>query len=533
MKIPLDNHYWTNAIRSGDPDPTTNISPCILDSAVFALLALYMGLVIVHGWWKRWKASSSHESHIINLLETRLQSYPPSLQPLASTIQGLVLLICFTCFFFFLYLVVLYHTDPDAIGLPFRLLLYSALLPLAWFLNFFVLSAERRRNRIYTHGTQGFWFLALAISQFELYNRIITYTTFHPNENVRLDFADTVLFTIFLIRYFFTWILVFVALFLAHKVRKSIERRAYDALDTEAGEENFDDASVDHHHRHFKRRTTTPATLSEEDDLENGTTGTTPSTTSDETLRTLLFKGLPKSYGTLPRRWRRAVPAQTSAPQSFTSSPHTNYLSKLRRLAPFMWPRGDRYLQALIIFCLLLLAAERIVNVLLPISYKHVVDALAKESGGRVVWKEILIFVGLRMLQGGVGFIATAQKGLWVPIGQFTTRELQLRMFEHLLNLSLRFHLNRKTGEILRVQDRGVSSIVTLLTTICFNIIPTLTDVAVACVYFTYAFDAWFGAIVLTTMTSYVLCTMRMTEWRMGYRRETNRLENEMEAKAG
>jgi ATP-binding cassette subfamily B (MDR/TAP) protein 6 len=60
-------------------------------------------------------------------------------------------------------------------------------------------------------------------------------------------------------------------------------------------------------------------------------------------------------------------------------------------------------------------------------------------------------------------------------------------------SLSLKFHLNRKTGEILRVQDRGVASIVSLLSSILFNILPTIADISIACFYFTFQFDILFG----------------------------------------
>lgn len=105
-------------------------------------------------------------------------------------------------------------------------------------------------------------------------------------------------------------------------------------------------------------------------------------------------------------------------------------------------------------------------------------------------------------------------------------------MFEHMHTLSLRFHLNRKTGEILRVQDRGVSSIVSLLSSLLFNIIPTLIDIFIACAYFTLQFDSIFGFIVFVTMSLYIIATVVLTEWRTKYRRQANLLDNEMEAKA-
>jgi ATP-binding cassette subfamily B (MDR/TAP) protein 6 len=80
---------------------------------------------------------------------------------------------------------------------------------------------------------------------------------------------------------------------------------------------------------------------------------------------------------------------------------------------------------------------------------------LDENGNRRFIWKEIMIFIALRSLQGSIGAVDTLQTVLWIPVGQFNTRELAVKMFEHLLTLSLRFHLNRKTGEMLRVQGNG------------------------------------------------------------------------------
>ncbi|KAK3811347.1 MAG: P-loop containing nucleoside triphosphate hydrolase protein [Linnemannia elongata] len=214
-----------------------------------------------------------------------------------------------------------------------------------------------------------------------------------------------------------------------------------------------------------------------------------------------------------------------------------------KRLLPYIWPSNSRRLQGHIMLCLGLLVAGRIVNVMVPRQVANVVNALTMVADGspggmdkngspRFIWKEIMIFITLRALQGELGAIDTLQGLLWIPVGQFNTRELAVKLFEHLLNLSLRFHLNRKTGELLRIQDRGVSSIVTLLSTLLFNILPCLVDIAVACVIFTYSFDIFFGVIVGVTMICYIYATILMTDWRTRYRRESNDLENAVEARA-
>ncbi|KAK3829585.1 MAG: P-loop containing nucleoside triphosphate hydrolase protein, partial [Linnemannia elongata] len=211
-----------------------------------------------------------------------------------------------------------------------------------------------------------------------------------------------------------------------------------------------------------------------------------------------------------------------------------------KRLRPYIWPSKSRKLQIHILLCLALLVIGRVVNVLVPQQLAIVVNALRQVSDGatdengnpRFVWMEIMVFIGLRALQGSIGAVDTLQGLLWIPVGQFNTRELAVKMFEHLLNLSLRFHLNRKTGEMLRVQDRGVSSIVTLLSSLLFNILPCLVDIAVACIFLTKAFDIYFGIIVFITMMCYIYATILMTDWRTRYRRESNALDNAVEARA-
>ncbi|CAG0905349.1 unnamed protein product [Cyprideis torosa] len=107
-----------------------------------------------------------------------------------------------------------------------------------------------------------------------------------------------------------------------------------------------------------------------------------------------------------------------------------------------------------------------------------------------------------------------------------------MELFAHLHSLSLRWHLSRKTGEVLRVMDRGTNSITTLLSYILFNIVPTIADIIIAVIYFTSSFNAWFGLIVFVTMITYLAATIWVTEWRTKYRRSMNLADNEAKAKA-
>ncbi|KAJ3109039.1 Homocysteine S-methyltransferase 1 [Phlyctochytrium planicorne] len=249
----------------------------------------------------------------------------------------------------------------------------------------------------------------------------------------------------------------------------------------------------------------------------------------------------------------------------------SEFFHHFRRLYPYVWPHGkeNRRLQLMISACLLMLVLGRVVNVLVPIQYKRVVTALeeyalsnsdfllekvmklrgltvmlSSEDGrtvsgskgggdyGKIPYVELLSFVFLRFLQGSAGLLSTVQNYFWIPVGQFTTREVSIGMFNHLHKLSHRFHMNRKTGEILRVQDRGVASIVSILSSVFFQIVPCLVDILVSVTYFAIEFDVYFGLIVFLTMALYIVVTITMTEWRTAYRRAANALDNAMEARA-
>ncbi|XP_048449250.1 ATP-binding cassette sub-family B member 6-like [Rhincodon typus] len=120
----------------------------------------------------------------------------------------------------------------------------------------------------------------------------------------------------------------------------------------------------------------------------------------------------------------------------------------------------------------------------------------------------VCIYVILKFLQGGgagtSGFVSNMRSFIWIRVQQYTNRQVQTGLFAHLHSLSLRWHLGRKTGEVLRSVDRGTSSINSLLSYIVFSIFPTIADIIIGIVYFTTNFNAWFGLIVFVCMALYL-----------------------------
>ncbi|XP_060533960.1 ATP-binding cassette sub-family B member 6-like isoform X2 [Cylas formicarius] len=215
----------------------------------------------------------------------------------------------------------------------------------------------------------------------------------------------------------------------------------------------------------------------------------------------------------------------------------TGAWKKFKTLAPFLWPKKDVCLQIRVLFCFCLLGLGRVVNLNVPIYNKYVVDSLTPEAGKELEfrWDWILIYAGLKFLQGSGaagGLLNNLRSFLWVRVQQYTTREVEVQLFKHLHSLSLRWHLNRKTGEVLRVMDRGTDSINNLLNMLLFQIVPTIADLLIAIVYFCTMFNYWFGIIVAVTIISYMGMTMAITEWRSKYRRRMNQADNETRARS-
>ncbi|XP_014772784.1 ATP-binding cassette sub-family B member 6 [Octopus bimaculoides] len=225
--------------------------------------------------------------------------------------------------------------------------------------------------------------------------------------------------------------------------------------------------------------------------------------------------------------------------QSQTST-WQNLSKKLKLMFPLVWPKGQLVLQLLVLLCLGLLSLGRVVNIFVPIYYKNIVNSLSEDaSDGKPLtfrWDFVLIYVILFMLQGGgfgsTGLLNNLRSLLWLPVQQYTTRKIQIQLFEHLHCLSLRWHLNRKTGEVLRVIDRGKNSINQLLSYILFQILPTIIDIIIAIIFFITQFNYIFGLVVFLCMTLYLATTILITEWRTKYRRNMNLKDNEANTKA-
>ncbi|KAH8919491.1 P-loop containing nucleoside triphosphate hydrolase protein [Atractiella rhizophila] len=191
-------------------------------------------------------------------------------------------------------------------------------------------------------------------------------------------------------------------------------------------------------------------------------------------------------------------------------------MKRVTVLFPYLWPSKSRLLQAIACLCFVLMLAGRAVNLLVPETLGDVVDDL---TYGRSPWMHIVLYTALRTMQGGQGVLAFFQSTLWIPVAQYCQREMGMMTFDHLLNLSLAFHTRRKTGEILRILDRG-SAINGFFQMLAFQLVPVFVDITVAVVYLAVRFDPILAVLMLAVMISYVAASVALTEKRVKYRRK-------------
>ncbi|KAI0401583.1 P-loop containing nucleoside triphosphate hydrolase protein [Xylaria palmicola] len=202
------------------------------------------------------------------------------------------------------------------------------------------------------------------------------------------------------------------------------------------------------------------------------------------------------------------------------------YALGFRKLIPFLWPSDSRALQARAIFCFFLLLAQRVVNILTPHQLGVVVNTL---GSGQLPHKQLLLYILFRGLQGQQGVIGSFRALLWIPISQSTYRRLSSAAFEHVLQLSLDFHLSKRVGEVMSALSKG-GALNTFLDGFAFQLFPMVADLWIAAGYFFFYFDAFYSLMVIAVTWFYIYITIYMAKYRGRARREMVKREREMEA---
>lgn len=208
-----------------------------------------------------------------------------------------------------------------------------------------------------------------------------------------------------------------------------------------------------------------------------------------------------------------------------------NEFRAFRSLAPHLWPRGSLELRGRVLLAIALMVGAKLVNVYVPILYKQAVDILNGEAGAAVA-----LPLGLLVAYGVARLFSVAfgelRDAVFAKVAQRAMRTSALKTFEHLHALSLRYHLDRQTGGLSRVIERGISGVEFLLNFMVFNIVPTILEILLVCGILWTMFDWRFAAVTGVTIFGYIAFSLLVTEWRIKFRREMNERDTEANTKA-
>ncbi|MFO1174074.1 MAG: ABC transporter ATP-binding protein/permease [Paracoccaceae bacterium] len=218
-----------------------------------------------------------------------------------------------------------------------------------------------------------------------------------------------------------------------------------------------------------------------------------------------------------------------------TNSEGQSALRTIRRVAPYLWPKGAPWVKQRVVLSLLFLLVARFVSVATPFLYKAAVDALGGQTRGDG-WLLALGAVGLTVAYGmarlgSVGF-NELRDAVFVRVGQRAIRQLALETFTHIHRLSMRYHITRKTGGLSRVIERGVKGVDFLLRFLLLSVGPLILELTMVTIIFAWVFDWRYAAVVAVTIWLYVTFTFKVTEWRVGIRKKMNEQDTDANQKA-
>ena len=210
-------------------------------------------------------------------------------------------------------------------------------------------------------------------------------------------------------------------------------------------------------------------------------------------------------------------------------------------LWPYIWPADRADLKLRVLGALVLLLAAKLATVAVPFTFKWATDALVGQGTAPVAGHDWLLWtaaapIALTLVYGTMRVLMAAltqlRDGLFAKVAMHAVRRLAYRTFVHMHELSLRFHLERKTGGLTRVLERGRNGIETIVRMVILQLAPTIIELALITGVLLWQFDWRYVAVVLATVALYMVYTYFATEWRIGIRRKMNDSDTDANVKA-
>jgi ABC-type transport system involved in Fe-S cluster assembly fused permease/ATPase subunit len=211
-------------------------------------------------------------------------------------------------------------------------------------------------------------------------------------------------------------------------------------------------------------------------------------------------------------------------------------VATFHKLWPYLWPHGRADLQRRVFYAFGLLMVAKLVTVWMPFTFKWATDALVAAVEGRPavgLWGApiaLTVLYGLARIL--TALLTQVRDGLFAKVAMHAVRQLALQTFEHMHRLSLRFHLERKTGGLTRVLERGRNGIEELSRLFVLQLIPTILEFVLVLGILTWQFDWVYAAVVLVMVALYLGYTYQATEWRIAIRKRMNESDTDANTKA-
>jgi ATP-binding cassette subfamily B protein len=206
----------------------------------------------------------------------------------------------------------------------------------------------------------------------------------------------------------------------------------------------------------------------------------------------------------------------------------------MRRFLPYLWPAGEPRLKARVVIAFLLVLLAKGVTLSTGFVYKGAIDIMSGEAKGADA--AVGLAVGLVLAYAGARFAGlffeNVRNAIFERVGQDAARRLAEKVFVHIHQLSLRFHLERRTGALTKIVERGTKSIDMMLYFLLFNIAPTIVELAIICGIFAIKFSLGLVAVTLVMVAAYIGFTRVVTEWRTHLQRRMNDVDNQAIARA-
>src|SRR5271156_40484 len=214
------------------------------------------------------------------------------------------------------------------------------------------------------------------------------------------------------------------------------------------------------------------------------------------------------------------------------------FMGTVRLLLPYIWPAERADLRLRVLLAIVLMIASKLFTIAIPYAFKWVTDALTTKNLAEALHSfaflraVVVLTILYGLLRVGMSLTQQGRDALFASVAMNGVRRLAIEVFVHLHQLSLRFHLERKTGGLTRVLERGRNAIETIIRMVLLQIAPTVVELVLIVAVLFLHFDWRYVAVVGATVAVYMWFTFAATEWRIGIRREMNESDSDANTKA-